>query len=442
MKRNIKPFTCGFLAALLLTPGISGYADSLLKQIWVSPNTVSIQVNGKPVIADNFLYEDRTYVQLRNIADLLGIDLAWDLNSRTIHINDNKEPVPVPQEPVVPKPPKEEPAVSGPLPYKLAGTASQTSRLSPAGPGNTVSFTAASYEKVNFDAQITLKELIRGNEAWSRISAADYSNKAPMEEKEYILARLEFHVTKASDFNTQYDLSSSDFTLVSSSGKDYARPNLVIPGATMDSKLYSSASHEGWVAFEVSKEDKDPLMVYGKDGSGKGGVWFKCTPFGTQLNYSLQTPDGIQQFLQTSFSHLTTSMGETEFGFEVHENHVITQPYDYWIKVRFNSQLFNDTNYSSQYTQLQREQTREQLKVYQENVAKMLISLLPNKKLYGGFNNGYDTFPNTTAGQLNTQYFSWTNYDIPSNTVVNKYETTLPSTFRWWPDYDNTFYMP
>ena len=70
------------LAIALLLP-LSVSASSGLKSIEVYPNTINIIVNGQSVAADNFLYNNTTYIPLRAVAELLGAEVAWDGNTMT-----------------------------------------------------------------------------------------------------------------------------------------------------------------------------------------------------------------------------------------------------------------------------------------------------------------------------------------------------------------------
>ena len=55
-------------------------------------NTINIIVDGERVIADNFLYNDTTYVQLRKIAEMLGKKVEWQESESAAYISDTDTP--------------------------------------------------------------------------------------------------------------------------------------------------------------------------------------------------------------------------------------------------------------------------------------------------------------------------------------------------------------
>ncbi|NLY43823.1 MAG: hypothetical protein GX066_07625 [Clostridiaceae bacterium] len=87
MRKKLVPFICGFITAGILV-GNTAVAGNISKTIEVVMNSIKIVVNGKPVDADNILYNGRTYVPLRAISEMLGKDVQWDGNTSTAYIND------------------------------------------------------------------------------------------------------------------------------------------------------------------------------------------------------------------------------------------------------------------------------------------------------------------------------------------------------------------
>lgn len=76
------------LGALLLGAGV-GYATGTAQEITVTFRGINLKVNGHPVATEQepFVYDRRTYVPLRLVAEALGHDVSWDDASSTISIN-------------------------------------------------------------------------------------------------------------------------------------------------------------------------------------------------------------------------------------------------------------------------------------------------------------------------------------------------------------------
>jgi len=86
--------------------------------------------------------------------------------------------------------------------------------------------------------------------------------------------KISFEYVSGPTADTSYDLSSFDFDAVSSDGFVYDSTFVVAPEPTLAASLYPGASHEGWAAYQVYKTDIRPVLAFGRDYSGAGGVWF------------------------------------------------------------------------------------------------------------------------------------------------------------------------
>ena len=131
-----------------------------------------------------------------------------------------------------------------------------------------------------YDIKITLLEVLRGKEASEHIKMANTANQPPDAGFEYILARIRFeYFARGSPGDCAYELMGEQFTAVSSDGKEYTRPSLVLPKPELSGTLNSGDSLEGWVGFQVAQSDKKPLMSFTADPGGVvthgGGVWFQ-----------------------------------------------------------------------------------------------------------------------------------------------------------------------
>ncbi len=99
MRKGLRGFVAGVITMLLLL-GTVAMASPVKQTIEVVLNSVNLTVNGEKVAADNILYEGRTYVQLREIAEMLGKEVGWDGETNTATINDKGTVAPTKEEPV------------------------------------------------------------------------------------------------------------------------------------------------------------------------------------------------------------------------------------------------------------------------------------------------------------------------------------------------------
>ena len=130
----------------------------------------------------------------------------------------------------------------------------------------------------NYEARILLLEVTRGEAAEQLVTeASEFSSLLGGLDPgfEYILARINFDYLKGADQDTIFNLNSFQFTAISSDGKEYE--NALVFGLEPDlsADLYPGASHEGWAAFQVAQHDPAPLLTFGRDYNGRGGLWWK-----------------------------------------------------------------------------------------------------------------------------------------------------------------------
>jgi len=79
-----------FLLILVLISAftISFSISNISEVIEIFRNTIKIEVNGEQVIADNFLLNGRTYIQLKEAAERLNKEVGWNPDTRVASIND------------------------------------------------------------------------------------------------------------------------------------------------------------------------------------------------------------------------------------------------------------------------------------------------------------------------------------------------------------------
>ena len=145
---------------------------------------------------------------------------------------------------------------------------------------------------------------------------------------------------------------------------------------------------------------------------------------------TITSKDGLIQFLTTNFGECDTSLGPTRFTFEIYENTSISFPYDYWIKVRFESKFFYDLQYSNTITTEMNHVVCAELKQYQEKLARAAIAAMPSKKLYGCYYDWFYRYPTLQLDIVSWHYYSWVNYS--PNIAITNYEEAKITGFSWW----------
>lgn len=244
---NKRKLLISAIASIMLVSSFSAgaYAATKFKLI----------VNGKASSADIREINGSTYVPLKSVAELLGANVSFDNSTKTVTITSQGQPAPAPS--------------------SAPATATQNSRTKPADIGSTLPF--AVDQVVNkYTGQVYISQVIRGEEAWKMIQSANTFNDEPKAGFEYLLAKAKVSITankKAAD--GAVDIWNGDFILVSGSGTDYDRLSVVLPDPGIDANIYAGSSKEGWVAFQVKKDDLSPVISYARSYNGTGGAWFK-----------------------------------------------------------------------------------------------------------------------------------------------------------------------
>ena len=82
--KSIKSFISFIIIFLLCFGMMSSYAQN----IDVNLNKINICVDGEKVEGNNILYNDRTYVPLRAISEMLSKEVLWNDETKTVDIND------------------------------------------------------------------------------------------------------------------------------------------------------------------------------------------------------------------------------------------------------------------------------------------------------------------------------------------------------------------
>ena len=87
MRKEIKGFVCGVLSTVVVSVGIVS-ASGTWENIPVLRNDIKVIVDGTEVTADNFLYQDATYLPIRAISAALGEKVEYDEAANTAYIGE------------------------------------------------------------------------------------------------------------------------------------------------------------------------------------------------------------------------------------------------------------------------------------------------------------------------------------------------------------------
>jgi hypothetical protein len=122
-----------------------------------------------------------------------------------------------------------------------------------------------------YNVKITVREVVRGKEAWARLQAASPSNKPAEDGYEYVLAHILFEFySKGAPGNKAYTIKQDDFKVYSENNQAYEAPSLRPPKPELIGQVFRSGdSHEGWVPLLVAQKEEKPHMFF------FGGVWFE-----------------------------------------------------------------------------------------------------------------------------------------------------------------------
>ena len=82
----MKKFICGLVIGSICTLSIGSLANCVWDNISVLKNDINVVVNGETVTADNFLYNDITYLPLRAVSEALGESVNYDDKTNTAYI--------------------------------------------------------------------------------------------------------------------------------------------------------------------------------------------------------------------------------------------------------------------------------------------------------------------------------------------------------------------
>jgi hypothetical protein len=130
-----------------------------------------------------------------------------------------------------------------------------------------------------YNVEITLLEIIRGEEARERIGPQGVSDRPPETGFEYILALIRFGYYQRGrrQGRETYQPAEGQFAAVSADGQqEYELPSILHqPQPSLIGRVFNhNESHEGWILLQVPKGEKEPRLIFKrKHVEGVYGIW-------------------------------------------------------------------------------------------------------------------------------------------------------------------------
>jgi hypothetical protein len=130
-----------------------------------------------------------------------------------------------------------------------------------------------------YDVNLTVMEVARGNKAQALLSPATN----PLSDNlEYLAARIKFEYSaRGAPGDCCHELKATQFIAYSLSGKEYQATTTQPPSPELKGRVCAGNLFEGWVLFEIAKDDSKPVTMFdagvgGYEGVEHGGnIWLR-----------------------------------------------------------------------------------------------------------------------------------------------------------------------
>lgn len=110
------------------------------------------------------------------------------------------------------------------------------------------------------DWELSILDVIRGEEAWKMVQEANQFNEPPLEGFEYIAVKV--HVRYIGTEDNAVNLDGSFFKSTGSAGILHDMPSVVDPSPQLDIWLYPGGESEGWVVVQASQGETNMTLVF------------------------------------------------------------------------------------------------------------------------------------------------------------------------------------
>ncbi len=253
MKKGLKYLISTCIATSLIMASTLAYAETQ-KNIEVTFGGVKLVVNGKNVEKETILYNGTTYVPLRDAAEALEKEVSYDESSKTAYIIDKGS----------------QPASANTSKPTPTTQSVKSTRKNPLKLNETGYFDGEKSYSYNFKVELTMTEVVRGEEAAALVAQGNKYNKPAPEGKEYMLVKFKIKALESKD-DEKVDISNALFDFVSASGVMYDDYTSITGLKPELPEMYVGAEKEGW-AYQLIDKGDTPSIVFLEHIDN--GVWF------------------------------------------------------------------------------------------------------------------------------------------------------------------------
>jgi hypothetical protein len=130
-----------------------------------------------------------------------------------------------------------------------------------------------------YDVKVTVLEVARGSKAMALLSPSASPSSANLE---YVAARIKFEYSaRGAPGDCCHELKAAQFIAFSLSGKEYKATATLPPTPELKGKICAGNFFDGWVLFEIAKDDSKPVTMFdagvgGLEGVEHGGnIWLR-----------------------------------------------------------------------------------------------------------------------------------------------------------------------